>query len=161
MQPDSITLRTSAATSGERIAEFYQNENGGGKSIYQVDGEHTDMARSIVELFRTPPKRNGNSFGIRKSLLKRVRDLDSTGIDGTTVAEQATIGISVNAPVGADPVEVQMMLLDAVATYFTLQVGGSQVSAVSTFVNAVEDVLSADPETYVGEALVIHGDLHS
>lgn len=160
-QPSTIVLRTNTQTGADAInAVHYQTI--GDKSTYKVTG-HDDKARNLLDLFRTPPKRNGNSYGVRKFLIKRVKDVASEQIDGSTASEQCTVGLSGNWPVGVSRQVFASMLLDVFVAAFNDVTDGDQNNAMKTALEPADsDWIStldtSNPGTIVS-SLALDGDL--
>jgi hypothetical protein len=76
-------------------------ETTGGKTTYIESGVHTDTKRSLLNLYRSAPKRNGESLGIRKSGIKLTRDclVDNASGTGSNNAP-CIVDISMALPVG-------------------------------------------------------------
>jgi hypothetical protein len=71
----------------------------GNKSEYRF-ADHTDVLRDKVDLLRTDPKRAGNSYGVRRSLIRVTKDIEVDAIDGAGEVSPLRIGISTDIPVG-------------------------------------------------------------
>ena len=73
------------------------------KATYIATDEHSDTARSTMDLYRTAPRRQGDSLGVRKSAIKLTRDFavpTADGIEGETNLVPAIVQVSWSLPVG-------------------------------------------------------------
>lgn len=99
-QPATITCEGLAT-------QVYTNlETIGGRSTFIESGVHTDSERSLLQLYRTAPKRNGESLGVRKSSIKLTKDqaVDNASGDGTNNMPYI-LEINMAVPVGITEVE--------------------------------------------------------
>jgi hypothetical protein len=75
-------------------------ETVGNRSTYYEEGVHTDTLRSLLQLYRTAPKRSGNFLGVRKLAIKLTQDIEVATADGGTTIVPDVREYSEALPVG-------------------------------------------------------------
>jgi hypothetical protein len=108
-QPDNITctgLTTQVFSEYDRTAP--------NKAVYH-GADHADSSRHKLEIYRTAPKRQGNSLGIRKSALKVTLDVTVPTADGAgTNVVPCLLEVSSNLPVGISDADRLRVLQETV-----------------------------------------------
>lgn len=105
MQLDEITLEVDLLNSGVKTDKVFSRfEEYLNRSVYIGEG-HSLTAKNTLNLYRTMPKVSGNFRGTAKSAVKFSRDIEITGIDGTTVVAPQIIEVSFSNPVGVTPAQ--------------------------------------------------------
>lgn len=86
------------------------NRDGGesiNRSTYTENGVHTLTSRSLMQLYRTYPKRNGNSRGSSKTSVKFTLDVSVPNADGSgNIVLPVIWEISGSVPVGGEAAAV-------------------------------------------------------
>jgi hypothetical protein len=111
MQPSTITGRP-------WVGDISLHETIGNKSEYRFS-DHTDVLRDKVDLLRTDPKRAGNSYGVRRSLIRVTKDIEVDTIDGAGEVSPLRIGISTDIPVGTTKTQLAEAFGKALCVAFT------------------------------------------
>jgi len=109
MLADSIQLQVLTATpaNGFLVARFAQQVN---RTDYIVSG-HTTAARDQLQIYRTFPKRNGDSLGVRKCAVKYTKDIEVLNALGDTVKMPLIVELSFAIPEGTTNNQIDAALV--------------------------------------------------
>ena len=85
------------------------------RSIYKFEND-TYVVRDMLNFYRTVPKRNGNSLGVKKSAFKLTQDQVVPGVDETTTrTAPALLDVSFALPVGTTAAAAMVLRQRAIA----------------------------------------------
>lgn len=115
MQGETIVLAAGQVAGGLGIAqpEFTLNRVTAEvtRSQYEFASTHTLLARDILQLYRTFPKRSGNSRGAAKVAMKITTDISVANADGSGNIVLPLIGeVSFSLPVGVTDSQIRILL---------------------------------------------------
>ena len=107
MQSNTITLSVDAANDANPAnQDFVRMREDLNRSTYHASG-HSDSARDMLQIYRTDPKRSGESLGIRKSAVKITVDQSVSNASGSGNITLPLIGeVRFAVPVGTTDAEV-------------------------------------------------------
>lgn len=116
MQENTLTLSVDAANnatpSNEVYERFLEEPN---KSTY-VGALHTEDDRDMLQLYRTAPKRSGESRGMKRSSVKATVDVSVPNASGSgNIVLPLIAELSVSVPVGTTDAEVIHVLQRIIA----------------------------------------------
>jgi len=101
MQPNTITLAVDTANTGTTTDQEYNRYEEKINSSTYIGPGHSLGNRNLLQLYRTPPKRNGNFPGAAKASAKFTIDRQVSGVDtATTLVAPQILEISISSPVG-------------------------------------------------------------
>lgn len=108
MQANTITLSVDPANDGNPENQaFLRSEETANRTTYIGPG-HTLASRNIMQLYRTYPKRSGESRGNSKSSVKFTLDIEVDNASGSGTIVLPLIGeVSFSVPVGTTPAQTQ------------------------------------------------------
>lgn len=102
MQANTITLAVDVlnnATTEDSV--FRRHEETTGRSTYVVDASHSLETRDMLQFYRTPPKRNGESRGSSKCAAKFTLDSEVPNASGSgNILLPQIAEVSFSLPVG-------------------------------------------------------------
>lgn len=102
----SVDLLNTGVTTDVTFSRFDELVN---RSVYKSELD-SYVLRDQLNVYRTLPKRAGNSLGVKKSAFKLTMDQEVSGVDSTTtLIAPAIADISFNIPVGTTPAVTEIM----------------------------------------------------
>jgi len=100
MLANTITIDTTGQEVSPVTYAFSRYDQVGNRSDYHCAG-HSPSMRHQLQFYRSPSKRNGESFGVRKAAIKYTRDFAVDNVSGTgTIVMPLIFEISVAIPEG-------------------------------------------------------------
>jgi len=101
MQSNTITLPVDIANDGTIVSQDYlRHEEYLNRSVY-IGASHGFSSRDLMTLYRTPPTRSGNFFGVSKTSIKFTQDVIVPAVDGTDYTSAIILDFTASVPVGA------------------------------------------------------------
>jgi hypothetical protein len=115
MQANTITLPVDVLNNGTTTDKvFTRFEEVLNRSTYIGPG-HTQVARYLMQLYRSFAKRAGNFLGVAKTEVKITKDFTVLGVDGTNVVAPAIADASFSLPVGLTAAQMLELRQDLIA----------------------------------------------
>lgn len=116
MLPNTITLDLTTIGQAADTA-FSRHGEQANRSDY-IGAGHTTSSRNMLQIYRTFPKRNGASLGVRKAALKITKDQSVPTADGGTMVAPLIAEVSVAIPEGTPDTQV-LLVCDEIAACMT------------------------------------------
>jgi len=108
MQPDPLTLSVDAANNGTPANEDYDRHLEEPNRSTYVGATHTEASREMLQLYRTAPRRSGESRGVAKCSAKFTQDISVPNASGSGDIVIPLIGeVSFAVPLGATAAETK------------------------------------------------------
>lgn len=100
MLPNTITLPVDVLNNGTTVDNVYMRYREEAEKSLYYGPNHTLTARNILQFYRTPNKRVGNSFGTARTAQKFTQDILVDAPDGTEVSQAAILECNSSFPAG-------------------------------------------------------------
>lgn len=114
MQADTIVLPVDVLNNGTTVDQSYvRSEEQLNRTTYRGPG-HSLIARNVLQMYRTPPKRVAEDFGTAKSAVKFTKDV-SVPSGTSTVSKPLIIEVNFSTPVGVSNADLLAMRQAVVA----------------------------------------------
>lgn len=103
MQDNTITLQVDVANNGTLVGLSYDRHEEHLNRTRYITPFHSLELRDTLDMYRTPPKKQGNYKGVSKTAFKFTRDQVVPAVDGTDYTSPLIIEVSGSVPIGTSP----------------------------------------------------------